>query len=103
MDGSAAGKALGDVDVQYVWRFLPEHNIDLSTHKSCCESNDPEFVDKAADVVGVYVDPPAKWNRRGSARCRRSCPNCGGTQQEGVQWAIALPSGSGLSRDLSDP
>jgi len=24
-------------------------------------------------------------------------------QQEGVQWAIALPSGSGLSRDLSDP
>src|SRR4051794_36044264 len=24
-------------------------------------------------------------------------------QQEGVQWSIALPSGSGLSRDLSDP
>ena len=27
----------------------------------------------------------------------------GHSQQEGVQWAIALPSGSGLSRDLSDP
>ena len=27
----------------------------------------------------------------------------GHAQQEGVQWAIALPSGSGLSRDLSDP
>ena len=27
----------------------------------------------------------------------------GFAQQEGVQWAIALPSGSGLSRDLSDP
>ena len=26
----------------------------------------------------------------------------GHAQQEGVQWAIALPSGSGLSRDLSD-
>ena len=27
----------------------------------------------------------------------------GDAQQEGVQRAIALPSGSGLSRDLSDP
>jgi hypothetical protein len=27
----------------------------------------------------------------------------GTPSQEGVQWAIALPSGSGLSRDLSDP
>ena len=27
----------------------------------------------------------------------------GHAQQEGVQWAIALPSGSGLSRDPSDP
>ena len=68
--GPLLAKALGDVDVQYVWRFLREHNIDLSTRKSWCESNDPEFVAKAADVVGVYVDPPAKWNRRGSARCR---------------------------------
>jgi hypothetical protein len=26
-------KALGDVDVQYVWRFLREHNIDLAARK----------------------------------------------------------------------
>src|SRR6476659_5013293 len=53
-------KALGDVDVQYVWRFLREHNIDLAARKSWCESNDPAFAAKAADVVGLYVDPPAK-------------------------------------------
>jgi hypothetical protein len=27
-------KALGDVDVQYVWRFLRENNIDLAARKS---------------------------------------------------------------------
>ena len=59
--GPLLAKALGDVDVQYVWRFLREHNIDLAARKSWCESNDPAFVAKAADVVGLYVDPPAKW------------------------------------------
>jgi hypothetical protein len=58
--GPLLAKALGDVDVQYVWRFLREHNIDLAARKSWCESNDPVFVAKAADVVGLYVDPPAK-------------------------------------------
>src|SRR2546429_8791364 len=28
--------------------------------KSWCESNDPNFTAKAADVVGLYVAPPAK-------------------------------------------
>src|SRR5665213_476260 len=48
--GPLLAKALGDVDVQYVWRFLREHNIDLAARKSWCESNDPEFVATAADV-----------------------------------------------------
>ena len=48
--------ALQDVDVQYVWRFLRKHNIDLAARKSWCESNDPEFAAKSADVVG----PPDK-------------------------------------------
>ena len=58
--GPLLAKALQDVDVQYVWRFLREHNIDLAARKSWCESNDPEFAAKAADVVGLYIDPPAK-------------------------------------------
>src|SRR5436190_20865318 len=56
--GPLLAKALGDVDVQYVWRFLREHSIDLSARKSWCESNDPKFMAKAADVVGLYIDPP---------------------------------------------
>ena len=40
--------------------FCAEHNIDLAARKSLCESNDPEFAAKAADVVGLYIDPPAK-------------------------------------------
>ena len=39
--GPLLAKALGDVDVQYVWRFLREHSIDLAARKSWCESNDP--------------------------------------------------------------
>jgi transposase len=31
---------LDDVDVQYVWRFLRRHKIDLAARKSWCESNE---------------------------------------------------------------
>ena len=58
--GPLLAEALGDVDVQYVWRFLRAQKIDLSGRKSWCESDDPEFTAKAADVVGLYVAPPDK-------------------------------------------
>jgi DDE superfamily endonuclease len=44
--------------VQYVWRSLRKQKIDLGGRKSWCESNDPEFANKAADVVGLYLAPP---------------------------------------------
>ena len=56
--GPLLAAALGDVDVQYVWRFLRAQKVDLGGRKSWCESNDPEFVAKAADVVGLYMAPP---------------------------------------------
>ena len=56
--GPLIARALGDVDVQYVWRFLRAQKIDLSGRKSWCESNDPEFAAKAADIVGLYMAPP---------------------------------------------
>jgi len=58
--GPLLAGTLGDVDAQYVWRFLRSHKIDLAARKSWCESNDPNFTAKAADVVGLYVAPPAK-------------------------------------------
>jgi transposase len=56
--GPLIAKRLGDVDVQYVWRFLREHKIDLAARKSWCESNDPDFAAKAAEIVGLYLNPP---------------------------------------------
>jgi transposase len=56
--GPLIAKALGDVDVQHVWRALRAQKIDLAARKSWCESNDPEFAAKAAEVVGLYMAPP---------------------------------------------
>jgi len=52
------GAALGDVHEQYVWRFLRAQKIDLAGRKSWCVSHDPEFAAKAAEIVGLYLDPP---------------------------------------------
>jgi transposase len=49
---------LGDVSDQYIWRFLRKQRIDLTAHKSWCVSTDPDFVPKAAEIVGLYLDPP---------------------------------------------
>src|SRR6516225_3610397 len=57
-NGPLIAEALGDVDVQYVWRSLRKQKIDLGGRKSWCESNDPQFATKAADVVGLYLAPP---------------------------------------------
>ena len=56
--GPLLAAVLGDVDVQYVWRFLRGQKIDLAGRKSWCESDDPEFVAKAADVVGLEWHGP---------------------------------------------
>jgi transposase len=51
-------KELGDISDQHVWRFLRAQRIDLAGRKSWCLSSDPEFAAKAADIVGLYLDPP---------------------------------------------
>jgi transposase len=56
--GGLIAAELGDVHEQYIWRFLREQKIDLAGRKSWCESDDPEFAAKAADVVGLYMAPP---------------------------------------------
>jgi transposase len=49
---------LVDIHEQYIWRFLRAQKIDLSGRKSWCQSSDPEFVAKSADIVGLYMSPP---------------------------------------------
>jgi len=51
-------RALGDIHEQYIWRFLRAQKVDLSGRKSWCESHDPQFVAKAAEIVGLYMAPP---------------------------------------------
>src|ERR1700732_233364 len=57
-DRAVAGGRTRDVHEQQVWRVLRERKIDLSGRKSWCESNDPEFVAKAAEIVGLYMGRP---------------------------------------------
>jgi len=56
--GTLLAEAVGDVTPQQVWRVLRRHGISLRRRRSWCISTDPEFVPKAADVVGLYLHPP---------------------------------------------
>jgi transposase len=49
---------LGDVSPDQVWAVLRQHGIELERRHSWCVSTDPEFARKAADIVGLYLDPP---------------------------------------------
>jgi transposase len=56
-DGPAVAKHL-DTSVDAVWRLLRKEGICLSRQRSWCVSTDPEFIPKAADIVGLYLNPP---------------------------------------------
>ena len=56
-NGSLLAKALS-LPADYVWKVLRGHGIQLQRRRSWCISTDPEFARKAADVVGLYLDPP---------------------------------------------
>ena len=94
--GPLLAKALEDVDVQYVWRFLREHKIDLAARKSWCESNDPAFAAKAADVVGLYIDPPAK----AIVLCVDEKPSIQALER--AQGYLKLPNGRALTGQSHD-
>jgi transposase len=94
--GPLLASALGDVDVQYVWRFLRSHRIDLAARKSWCESNDPDFAAKAADVVGLYVAPPAK----AIVLCIDEKPSIQALER--AQGYLKLPNGRALTGQSHD-
>ena len=57
-DGPAvAAKLHGSVHA--VWRVLRQEGICLQRQRSWCVSTDKEFAAKAADVIGLYLNPPA--------------------------------------------
>lgn len=56
-DGGSLALALSVSD-DAVWRVLRKEGIQLQRHRSWCVSTDPEFAPKAADVIGLYLNPP---------------------------------------------
>lgn len=58
-DGKSVAEELG-ISKHKVWRVLRKEGISLQRHRSWCVSTDPEFATKAADIVGLYLNPPLK-------------------------------------------
>ena len=56
-DGGTLAAAL-KVSDDAVWRILRKEGIQLQRMRSWCVSTDPEFSAKAANVIGLYLDPP---------------------------------------------
>src|ERR1700690_2057481 len=56
-DGPAVAEKL-DGSVHAVWRVLRREGIYLQRRRSWCVSTDKEFAPKAADIVGLYLNPP---------------------------------------------
>lgn len=56
-DGPAVAEKLS-ASVHAVWRVLRREGIYLQRRRSWCVSTDKEFAPKAADVVGLYLNPP---------------------------------------------
>jgi transposase len=56
-DGPALAHEL-NASKDAVWRVLRKERICLSRQRSWCVSTDSEFAAKAADIVGLYLNPP---------------------------------------------
>jgi transposase len=57
-NGRLLAEHLGQVSKDQVCRVMRKHHLSLARRQSWCVSTDPEFSRKAADVVGLYLNPP---------------------------------------------
>jgi len=57
-NGRLVAQTLGDVSAHQVWRVLRRHGIHLQRRRSWCVNTDPQFPQKAADIVALYLNPP---------------------------------------------
>ncbi|MBS1600481.1 MAG: IS630 family transposase [Bacteroidetes bacterium] len=58
-DGNSIAERLG-FSRDYVWRVLRKEGIQLQRMRTWCVSTDPEFSTKAADIIGLYLNPPER-------------------------------------------
>ena len=82
---------LKDVSMHHVWRVLRQHDIHLQRRRSHGHSTDPEFTAKAADVVGLYLQPP----ENAIILCIDEKPHIQALER--AQGVLRLPSGKALT------
>jgi transposase len=91
-NGRLLAEHLGDVSKDQIWRVMRKHDIQLERRKSWCVSTDPEFSRKAADVVGLYVNPP---QQNAVVLCVDEKPHIQALER--AQGWIRLPNGRALT------
>jgi hypothetical protein len=91
-NGRLLAEHLGDVSKDQVWRVIRKHDIQLERRKSWCVSTDPEFSRKAADVVGLYLNPP---QQNAVVLCVDEKPHIQALER--AQGWIRLPNGRALT------
>ena len=89
--GSLVAEKLGDIPADQVWRILRRYGIHLQRRRSWCISTDPEFAAKAADIVGLYLDPPAN----AVVLCIDEKPSIQALER--AQGMLRLPSGKAVT------
>ena len=89
--GRLLAENLGQVSKDQVWRVMRKHDLHLERRQSWCVSTDPEFSRKAADVVGLYLNPP----ENALVLCIDEKP-CIQALERAQGW-IRLPNGRALS------
>jgi transposase len=90
-NGPLLAEALGDVSDDHVWRILRKRGIQLQRRRSWCITTDPEFGPKAADVVGLYLNPP----ENAAVLCIDEKPHIQALQR--AQGYLRLPDGKSLN------
>jgi transposase len=89
--GPLVARALEDVSDDQVWRILRKYDICLERRRSWCISTDPEFGPKAADIVGLYLNPP----RNALVLCVDEKPSIQALER--AQGWLRLPNGKALT------
>lgn len=89
--GPLLAEALGDVSDDQVWRILRKYDICLERRRSWCISTDPEFGPKAADIVGLYLNPP----QNALVLCVDEKPSIQALER--AQGWLRLPNGKALN------
>lgn len=89
--GKLIAERLGGVSKYQVWRTLKQHHIHLARRRSWCISTDPEFAQKAADIVGLYLDPP----ENAVVLCVDEKPNIQALER--AQGWLRLPNGKAVT------